>query len=233
MRMANDVKRFDWATFISDCKTTTSPYRNLLAEFKQETGKSVVDDYEDFFRYLGVMLGKAFKEKDYWNWRDISCTSPLRLIYASGFSEMFFRIIDRDSKEYKAFLRILNETIGSRLPDGEIVGYKKAIAAKSQWSLQYCIVKLRIPKDAKRSKAFGNKCRCDKAFVEDIYWKDPLNKRAKIYKYDIAQSFRRKTFKYKRGEWVSVDNFDDCPWVECSSGIHFFENEEDAYKYIL
>lgn len=228
--MSHLERRVDFNTFVGNLITMTE-YLDLFTEFEEETGKSVVDDYEDFFRYLAVMVGKEFDEKNYW--RAFSRAAAMRLAYASEFSETFFMNVDRDSKEYKAFLRILNETIGSRLPDGEIIGYKTAIAVKPHGKLTPCIVKLRIPKDAKRSKAFGKKCRCDEAFVEDIYCKDPLNKRAKIHKYDIAQSSHDENFKYNRGEWVSVDDFDDCPWVECSEGIHFFENEEDAYGYLL
>lgn len=214
-----DGRRVDWATFIRDC-CMGMWYRDLLTEFERETGKSAIDDYEDFFRYLTVMVKEAFRER-------------LDFQLGLSFAKMFFSNVDRDSKEYKAFWRILSETIGNRLPNSEIVGYKKAIAAKSPWSLQYCIVKLRIPKDAKRSKAFGRKCRCDKAFVEDIYWKNSELSGTRTYKYDIAQSFHDENFKYKLGEWVSVDDFDDCPWEVCSTGIHFFESEEDAYNYIL
>lgn len=220
-----DGRRVDWATFIKDFSTVTSHWA-LLDEFEQETGKSAVDNYEDFFSYLAAIVKKAVTVKKA---SEMSLDFLLRL----SFVEAFFMNVDRDSKEYKAFWRILNETIGSRLPDGEIVGYKKAIAFKSPYSLQYCIVKIRIPEDAKRSKAFGNKCRCDKAFVEDIYWKGRELSDARTYKYDIAQSQRDEDFKYKLGEWVSVDDFDDCPWEECSTGIHFFENEEDAYNYLL
>ena len=38
-------------------------------------------------------------------------------------------------------------------------------------------------------------------------------------------------FIYKVGEIVSVDNFDDDRWNECTSGIHFFMNRENAINY--
>ena len=38
-------------------------------------------------------------------------------------------------------------------------------------------------------------------------------------------------FIYKVGEVVYVDNFDNDRWNECSNGIHFFLNKENAINY--
>ena len=36
---------------------------------------------------------------------------------------------------------------------------------------------------------------------------------------------------YKVGEYVYPDSFDEYRWNECSHGIHFFMNKEDAIDY--
>ena len=40
-----------------------------------------------------------------------------------------------------------------------------------------------------------------------------------------------KSFIYKVGEIVSVDNFDEDRWNECSAGIHFFTSFQEAAEY--
>ena len=110
-------------------------------------------------------------------------------------------------------------TIGYNLacPEkGSFIGYKKA---------DKCIVKLLIPKDAKRSSATTSKCRCDKAKVleiKDIETGELIDK--------VSSDFNPK-FIYKVGEIVSVDNFDDNRWNECSTGIHFLVNKKNAINY--
>ena len=100
--------------------------------------------------------------------------------------------------------------------EGSFIGYKKA----SRY-----IVKLLILEDAKRSSATTMKCRCDKAKVLDI---ENAETGEKIE--EIESNFDSE-FIYKVGEIVSVDNFDDDRWNECTSGIHFFMNRENAINY--
>ena len=90
-----------------------------------------------------------------------------------------------------------------------------------------CIIKLLIPEDAKRSCALSNKCRCDKAKVLDI--QDMFGKSL----HDtIAYSQFDPTFKYNIGETITPRKpFDDNPFNECSSGIHFFMSREEAVNY--
>ena len=38
---------------------------------------------------------------------------------------------------------------------------------------------------------------------------------------------------YKVGEMVYPDSFDEDRWNECSNGIHFFINKQEAIDYIL
>lgn len=110
-------------------------------------------------------------------------------------------------------------TIGYNLAcpeEGSFIGYKKANG---------CIVKLLILEDAKRSSATTSKCRCNKAKVLDIENIETGKKVNEINSnYDI-------NFIYRVGEIVHVDNFDNNRWNECTAGIHFFLNKEDAINY--
>ena len=103
-------------------------------------------------------------------------------------------------------------------PDfGMFIGFKKASG---------CIVVLEIPEDAKRLSATGRKCRCDKAKALEIQNIDGT-------KADITKvtSGYDPDFVYEVGKTVSVDNFCEDRWEECSSGIHFFINRQEAVNY--
>ena len=110
-------------------------------------------------------------------------------------------------------------TIGYNLacPEkGSFIGYKKANG---------CIVELLILEDSKRSSATTMKCRCDKAKVLDI---EDIKTGLKV---QVVRSNYDFNFVYKVGEIVSVENFDNNRWNECSTGIHFFVNKENALNY--
>ena len=103
-------------------------------------------------------------------------------------------------------------------PDfGMFIGYKKASGY---------IVELEIPEDAKRLSATTRKCRCNKAKVLRI-----LNTDRTIADITEVKSSYDNSFIYKVGEVVSVDNFDEDRWNECSTGIHFFINFQEAVNY--
>ena len=87
------------------------------------------------------------------------------------------------------------------------------------------LVKLQIPEDARRCSATTRKCRCDKAMVLDITSLDG-NKH-----YDEVTNNRYNETIYKVGEMVYPDSFDENRWNECSNGIHFFINKEEAINY--
>lgn len=106
-------------------------------------------------------------------------------------------------------------------PDsGAFIGWKKCLDDDAN----DVIVKLLIPEDAKRLSSISRKCRCNKAIVLEI--KDMNGK-------DINKAYSRHdtSFVYKVGETVSVSDFNDDRWVECSEGIHFFINKQEAIDY--
>ena len=100
--------------------------------------------------------------------------------------------------------------------DGEFIGFKK---------VQNCLIKLQILEDSKRSSATTNKCRCDKALVLDI--------QDTITGMPVSEitNYRYEKCTYKVGEVVYADSWNEDRWFECSHGIHFFVNKQDAINF--
>ena len=117
--------------------------------------------------------------------------------------------------------------------EGSFIGFKKAIAYDSDIPgkplnirlLDHVIVKLKIPKNAKRSSATTRKCRCSEAEVISIT--------SLLGDYSLTKAFSSfdPNFKYEVGKIVAVDNFDEDRWNECSTGIHFFITRAEAVDY--
>ena len=87
------------------------------------------------------------------------------------------------------------------------------------------LVKIQIPEDARRTSATSSKCRCDKAMVLDITSLDGEEHYNEVVNYNYKKTI------YKVGEMVYPDSFDENRWNECSHGIHFFINKQDAINY--
>ena len=101
--------------------------------------------------------------------------------------------------------------------EDEFIGWKKASNK---------IIKLKIPKDALRSSATSRKCRCNKAKVLEIY-----NLDGTVAEEREVRSDYNKDFIYTVGKTVKVKDFDTDRWNECSIGIHFFINRQEAINY--
>ena len=97
------------------------------------------------------------------------------------------------------------------LPDGDLIGWKKCKGG--------VIVKLAIPAAAKRSHAFGRKCRAEFADVLEV-----------IGASSGVSSHDNKT-EYRVGCRVAADRFDENWQEECSGGIHFFITRIEAENY--
>ena len=104
------------------------------------------------------------------------------------------------------------------LPEGEFIGWKKLSNG--------IIVKLKILSDSKRSRANGDKCRCDKALVLEFQNIDSTPSNEKEYTSNVYAECT-----YKVGEIVYSDSWDDDRWHECSHGIHFFVDRQSAVNY--
>lgn len=94
------------------------------------------------------------------------------------------------------------------LPDGDLIGWKKC--------RENVIVKLRIPADAKRSSAFGRKCRAEFADVLEVIGAD------------VGIGMHDGKTEYRSGERVTPDEWDDNWQEECSHGVHFYITRLEA-----
>ncbi len=81
------------------------------------------------------------------------------------------------------------------------------------------IVKLAIPEEAKRSHAFGRKCRAEFADVLEVIGAD------------VGISQHDDKTEYRVGERVVPDSWSDDWQNECANGIHFFITKEEALAY--
>ena len=99
---------------------------------------------------------------------------------------------------------------------GEYTAFKKAGGK---------VVELRISADAKRSSATGRKCRASKAVVVSITTLDgnPAGN-------EVCSDYDR-SFVYRVGETVEVQNFDENRWNECAPGIHHYITREEAVRH--
>ena len=101
--------------------------------------------------------------------------------------------------------------------DGAFIGWKKVNGK---------LVKLLIPDGARRCSATSQKCRCDKAMVlaiTDIDGSNPID--------EVLNTSQDANLLYKVGEIAYPDEFTENRWDECSHGIHFFINKQDAINY--
>ena len=96
------------------------------------------------------------------------------------------------------------------LPEGQIIGWKKGSKGE--------VIKLSIPADAKRSHAFGRKCRAEFADVLEI---------SNGAEAAINGTHNVKV-EYRVGQRVVADKWDDNFVNECSHGIHFFITRIEA-----
>lgn len=105
--------------------------------------------------------------------------------------------------------------------EGSFIGFKKAVYAGKNY-----IVKLEISADALRSSATSRKCRCNKAKVLEIQNID--GSKANI---DVVHSTYDLSFQYKTGQIVEEPKYDNNRFNECSKGIHFFINRQEAVDF--
>ncbi len=95
--------------------------------------------------------------------------------------------------------------------DGQLVGWKQCNNG--------VIVKLSIPADAKRSHAWGRKCRAEFADVLEVFGADK----------GISQHDGKT--EYIAGQRVTPDSFDTDWTSECAPGIHFYISRIEAENH--
>jgi len=119
---------------------------------------------------------------------------------------------------YDADLRGVKNMPEFPIPEGEFIAYKRLSVN--------LIAKLKILADSKRSRATSEKCRCDKALVLEFQQDNGKP-------FDLKEYLSTKYAEclYKVGEIVEADSWDENRWSECSHGIHFFLNRQEAVEY--
>jgi hypothetical protein len=108
------------------------------------------------------------------------------------------------------------------LPEGDLIVWKNC---------DRIIVKLKIPEAAKRSHAFGRKCRAEYA-IDMGHWDahgNALPLEHKAFTDQTAQCGSKATYRY--GEKIVADSWDEDFTNECSHGIHFFLTRLEAENW--
>jgi hypothetical protein len=95
--------------------------------------------------------------------------------------------------------------------EGEIIGWKKCRNG--------VLVKVLVPKDAKRSNATVRKCRAERVMVLEV-----IGAMVGTSKYDPH-------VLYEVGKIVQCDKWEEDRWIECGGGIHYFITREEAEGY--
>jgi hypothetical protein len=114
--------------------------------------------------------------------------------------------------------------------EGSFIAWKKACirkCAEHNYDVIDVIVKLRITEDAFRCSA-NHKCRASKVEVLQFETLDG----EKLPDDTDVRSFFNHTFKYHIGI-VESRAYNTNPQDECSNGIHFFLNRNDAVNYVF
>lgn len=242
-RLNNSFKRTKakWVPFISDGKPMRK--REINKKLKQHSkfltnGKGKAADFSNAFLYdinlSGANLrGACFRGALLKNVKFIGTD-----LTAADFTGA--NIVDTDLSDAilcGAYLKgvtvdsiFINENTKISVPlncpsSGSFIGWKKALYHDVKTT---CIVKLLIPEDAKRSSAFDKKCRCDKAVILGAY--DYVTGRP-LEESTLIGSLFDPDFKYHIGDTITIPDFDDNRWNECSSGFHFFLDEESAKNF--
>ncbi len=98
---------------------------------------------------------------------------------------------------------------------GALTVFKKLHAGK--------VAMLRIPEDARRTATpIGRKCRAEFADVLQIW--DAEGR-------EVESGVTRNECKYRVGERVHPDSYNDDVRVECTNGVHFFLTREEAEEW--
>ena len=97
------------------------------------------------------------------------------------------------------------------LPEGDLIGWKKC--------QERVVVKLLVSARAKRSHAFGRKCRASYVRVLAV-----IGAKEGISRYDTNTV-------YRVGKIVRCDMWEEDWTIECAGGIHFFTTREEAEAY--
>lgn len=126
--------------------------------------------------------------------------------------------------------------------EGSFIGWKVAMVfgRTSNNFCEFCLVRLKIPADSHRLRAFeSKKCRCEFAEVAGIQLFDGSSLPDDTVAYSMYEMtnfampfLRYHRTNYKKGKTIFADGWDVDRDIECGHGIHFFMNREDAISYV-
>ena len=103
------------------------------------------------------------------------------------------------------------------LPEGSLIGWKQLHSG--------IIAKLRIPEGAKRSHAFGRKCRAEFAEVLELWTPEGTPAPFGVSQHDVS-------FRYEVGKTVRPSTPFSEDWQEeCEPGIHFYITRLEAENH--
>lgn len=210
-RTANFIDaNFSSANF-SDADFSNANFRNV--DFSNTNFKTANFRYANFINadFINAYFSSA-------NFRTTNFSS-------TNFSDADFRIANfRTTNFNNADLSnanfsnvIFNQRI---LPDeGSIIGWKKA---------QLKIIKLKVI-DCKNAVGglVGRKCRTKSVEVLEF---QELDGTIITDITELSSDYNNK-FKYKIGEIITVEDWNDKPYLECEKGIHFFITRDEAVRY--
>ena len=155
------------------------------------------------------MRDKDFRNADFSNLSfDSARFVSARFDYARFVSARFDKTLMRSILRQYKNIRGISQRPPKR---GEFTAWKKCSHG--------VMVKLLIPKDAKRSSATGKKCRASHAIVLQV----------KGAEYGV--SIHDNETEYHVGQTVTCDKWEPSRWIECGGGIHFFMSYRDAKGY--
>ena len=168
----------------------------------------------------------------------------LQLLYMEWRNHYGYRPYGRMSYDtYKEFFSILEKAIPSRCPEFG-VGFKayKVLTVDFDEKLDCgllrdaldtrcpAIATIWIPENAKRSSAFGNKCRSNEIQVTDIVIERDGEERHFDCGRSPFRSMKTDGILYCVGR-TYISKFNPNRWEECADGIHFFMTEKEAIKF--
>lgn len=160
----------------------------------------------------------------------VRCIARTKLLNSSftncRFAECTFRAYTTHDVKFNNCEYRMSPCFYQHCPEsGSYIAYKKATGTPRS-RLDFCIVKLLIPEDAKRSSSLSSKCRASKAVVLDIF--DLYDESKHL---DTAYAIYNSIFKYHINDTVEVTDFDENRWEECAPGIHHFLSKQEAIEY--
>lgn len=237
-KAATELVSFCYGMTYTNCKVACQ------AKFRNTTFRDCVIadcEYADFkncrfvrCRFVNRLLYNDFHECSF-SWCDfgkmrMGCTEFLECKFRKCNVEKVVLVDDVHDIRGASSVRFFEKLVPMRCPrKGKYIGYKKCMTEDLSG---IAIVVLEIPSSARRSSAFGKKCRADRAKVLSIHEYDENGKKLKgtltkaVSRYNL-------NFVYEVGKTVVEVNFDKNRFKECAPGIHHYVKQSDAEEHVL